>query len=133
MATIFALIHGEKGAYGISFPDFQGCIAGGATVDEAIRRGREGLTLHVESMIEDGDPLPCLRELDEIKTDATFAEDMEEAVAVVALDLELPGKVVRVDVSLDEGLLTRIDRRAAELDETRNGFLAAAAKARLAS
>jgi predicted RNase H-like HicB family nuclease len=133
MAAIFALIHGEKGAYGISFPDFQGCVAGGATVAEAIERGREGLSLHLDAMIEDGEPMPKPRDLDEIKADASFAEEIGDAVAIVALDLELPGKPVCVSVSLDGSLLDRIDHRAAELGETRNDFLAAAARARLAS
>jgi predicted RNase H-like HicB family nuclease len=49
MVAVVALVHGEPGAYSISFPDFQGCVAGGATVDEALRRGREALAFHVEA------------------------------------------------------------------------------------
>ena len=52
MVAVVAVVHGKAGAYGISFPDFQGCVAGGATVDEALRRGREGLTLHIEGMLD---------------------------------------------------------------------------------
>jgi len=31
-----ALIDGEAGAYGVSFPDLPGCVAMGRTVDEAV-------------------------------------------------------------------------------------------------
>ena len=36
--------------YGISFPDFPGCVSVGDTVDEAIRHGREALAFHVEGL-----------------------------------------------------------------------------------
>jgi metal-responsive CopG/Arc/MetJ family transcriptional regulator len=38
-----------------------------------------------------------------------------------------------LNISMDERLVARIDRRARELGESRSGFLAAAAKSRLAS
>ncbi|MGB8365566.1 MAG: type II toxin-antitoxin system HicB family antitoxin [Rhizomicrobium sp.] len=31
---VIALIHEEDGAYGISFPDFPGCVSGGNSLDE---------------------------------------------------------------------------------------------------
>ena len=74
------------GAYGISFPDFPGCVAGGETIDEARRRGRDALGFHVESMIEVGEVLPAIRNIAEIKDDPEYAEEF--ANAVVALSLE---------------------------------------------
>jgi predicted RNase H-like HicB family nuclease len=80
MVAVVALVHGVPGAYGISFPDFPGCIAGGETVDEALRRGRDGLELHVECMIEVGEALPKIRDIAEIKADPEYVEDFVEAV-----------------------------------------------------
>jgi predicted RNase H-like HicB family nuclease len=129
---IFALIHEEHGIFGISFPDFPGCISGGATMDEALRRGREALAFHVAGMLEDGDPLPSLRDLTELRSDPNFLEDAKDAI-ILFLPLDLPGHVARVNVSFDTNLLERIDRAAKARGETRSGFLAEAAKERLAN
>jgi predicted RNase H-like HicB family nuclease len=81
MVAIIALLHGVPGAYGVSFPEFPGCIAGGDTVDEALRRGRDALDFHVESMIAVGEALPKIRDIAEIRADPAHAEDLAEVVA----------------------------------------------------
>ena len=131
MATVVALIHGQRGAYGASFPDFPGCISGGETLDETLRRARETLAVHIAMMAEAGDPMPMVRDLDTVASDPALAEDFADAVLVSAVDVDLPGRSLRLNISLDERLVERIDRRARELGESRSGFLAAAAKARL--
>jgi predicted RNase H-like HicB family nuclease len=132
MVAVVALVHGVPGAYGISFPDFQGCIAGGHTVDEALRRGRDALDFHVESMIEVGEALPKVRGIAEIRSDPEFAEDFADALVAV-VEADLPAKAVRVNISIDERLLDRIDRAAESTGETRSGFIAAAARERLSA
>jgi predicted RNase H-like HicB family nuclease len=126
MAMLIGLIHGSAGAWGISFPDLPGCIGGGATMDAAMASGRESAALHLDALVDDGLPLPPFRTVDQLRTDPAFAEDFADAEAVTALDIELPGRAVRLNITMDEGLLQRIDRRAAELGESRSGFLAAA-------
>lgn len=43
-----AFIHqDDEPGYGISFPDFPGCISAGDTMDEVLRRGAEALAFHV--------------------------------------------------------------------------------------
>jgi predicted RNase H-like HicB family nuclease/uncharacterized protein (DUF1778 family) len=130
MVAVVALVHGKPGAYGISFPDFPGCVSGGVTVDEALRRGRDALDFHVESMTEVGEPLPKIRDITEIKADPEHGEDFVDAMVTV-VDAEVPAKAVRVNISIDERLLDRIDRAAQATGETRSGFMAAAARERL--
>jgi predicted RNase H-like HicB family nuclease len=130
MVAVVGLVHGASGAYGISFPDFQGCIAGGATIDEALRRGRDALDFHVESMIEVGEALPKVRDIAGIRADPSFAEDFADALVAV-VDVDLPAKPVRVNISIDERLLERIDRAAEASGETRSGFIATAMRQRL--
>lgn len=132
MATIVALIHGKAGAYGISFPDFPGAVSGGATLDEALRRGRETLAANVEAIIAEGIDLPRPRDLEAVKADPTFAEDFADAALVTAVQLDLPGKFTRVNVSIDETLLARIDEHVRSHGGNRSRFLTEAARARLA-
>src|ERR1051326_3734245 len=118
MVAVIALGHGKLGAYGISVPDFAGCISGGESIDEALRRGRDALDFHVESMIEVGEALPKIRDVAEIKADPDYAEDFANAVLAV-VEAEVPAKAVRVNISIDERLLDRIDRAVQATGETR--------------
>lgn len=48
MAHYIALIHKDANSdYGVSFPDFPGCISAGSTLEEARRMGAEALALHI--------------------------------------------------------------------------------------
>jgi metal-responsive CopG/Arc/MetJ family transcriptional regulator len=53
----------------------------------------------------------------------------EALLALIAV--EVPGKALRVNISLDEGLLARIDKAAERAGQTRSGFLASAARERI--
>ena len=130
MATTYALIHEEDGVFGISFPDFPGCIATGRTEDEVLRKGAEALTFHMAGMVEDGDILPVPRTLSELRGDAGFRADAADAVIAV-VDVDLPGRSVRVNISLEERLLESVDRAASAAGQSRSAFLAEAARQRL--
>ena len=69
-----AFIHRDDAGYGISFPDFPGCISVGATKEDAMRRGAEALAFHVEGMVEDGLPIPHPRSPRDIDADPDLAE-----------------------------------------------------------
>lgn len=131
MNHAIALIHEENGRFGISFPDFPGCISAGASIDEAIFKGGQALALHVEGMIEDGEKIPQLRSVAQLRADSEVSEWFEDAT-IAAVELEIPGRAVRVNISIDEGLLERVDRAARAAGQTRSSFLAEAAKRRIA-
>jgi predicted RNase H-like HicB family nuclease len=59
MAHYIALIHKDADSdYGVSFPDFPGCITAGATLDEARAMAAEALAMHIEGLGEDGEAIP---------------------------------------------------------------------------
>ena len=47
-----------KSSYGAYVPDLPGCVAVGETRREVIKLIREGVKLHIEAMIEAGEPVP---------------------------------------------------------------------------
>jgi predicted RNase H-like HicB family nuclease len=55
--------------YGVSFPDFPGCVTAGKTLQEARRMAAEALTFHIAGMIEDGDVIPEPSTLDQLAND----------------------------------------------------------------
>lgn len=130
MSAVYALIHEEEGVFGISFPDFPGCISTGMSEDEALRKGAQALALHVAGMLEDGDTLPVIRDLSQLRADPNFVEDARDAI-VTLLPFETPGRSVRLNISMDENLLEAIDRAASMAGQSRSAFLAEAARKRL--
>jgi predicted RNase H-like HicB family nuclease len=125
-----ALIHkDEDSAYGVSFPDFPGCITAGDSFDEAMAMAKEALGFHAEGMLEDGQKIPKPSSFADIKAnkDGFWAEDLTEAeVARVPLLMNIAAPK-RVNISLDKGLLSAIDQAAKEQGMTRSAFLASAA------
>ena len=71
--------------YGVSFPDFPGCVSAGRTLDEARRMAEEALTLHVQGMAEDGDALPEPSSLD-----AALTERRESVCAYLLVPVPEP-------------------------------------------
>ncbi|WP_366656107.1 type II toxin-antitoxin system HicB family antitoxin [Fodinicurvata sp. EGI_FJ10296] len=130
MPTAYALIHEENGVFGISFPDFPGCISTGPSEEEAIRKGSEALTFHVMGMVEDGEPIPDSRPLRELKVDPAFEDDAKDGVLVL-ISYELPSRAVRVNISMDENLLHAIDRAAQTAGQSRSAYLSDAARVRI--
>jgi len=126
MASVYypAIIERGNACFGVFFPDLPGCVTVGDTVQEAALLAEEALNLHLSGLAEDGAPIPDPSDLDAITVDS----DVEE-VARLLVRGERPGRSVRVQVSIDEGLLARIDKVASN----RSGFLADAARAALAA
>ncbi len=50
----------EQGAenYSAYVPDLPGCVATGRSIEELRRNMQEAIRLHLEGMIEDGEPIP---------------------------------------------------------------------------
>ncbi|MCE2449095.1 MAG: type II toxin-antitoxin system HicB family antitoxin [Candidatus Latescibacteria bacterium] len=57
--TYIGLIHKEPSSdYGVSFPDFPGCITAGDTLEKARTMAAEALALHIEGMASSGLEIP---------------------------------------------------------------------------
>lgn len=132
MAHIVTLIHDEDGSYGASFPDFPGATTVADDLDALYRKASEVLAFHVAGIIENEEEVPEPSTLADLREDPAFREASADAM-VALLEIDLPGKAVRVNVSIEESLLQRIDRAARAIGESRSSFLAQAAKARIAS
>ena len=125
MAEYIAFIHKDASSdFGASFPDFPGAITAAATLEELRVQAEEVLAFHIEGMIEDGEPVPDPASLDAI----TQLPDYRDAVAILAVHApERSAATVRVNITLPEPVLKRIDRQAAKHGLTRSAFLVRAA------
>jgi predicted RNase H-like HicB family nuclease len=121
MASYIGLIRKDAGSdFGVDFPDFPGCVTAGSTIEEARQLAEEALQMHVEGMTEDGEGLPAPSNLDAIMADPANAD----AVAFLVTLAEAADRAVRINITLPERLLRRIDARA----RNRSAFLARAAE-----
>lgn len=125
MAVLYypAIIERAGAGYSVYFPDLPGCTSAGDSVQEAARNAEEALAGHLLVSAEHGEDIPSPSDIDALPHDAEVEE-----VARVLVRAEMPGKSVRVQITLDEGLLASIDRIASN----RSRFLADAARAAIA-
>ena len=125
MRQYIGLIHKDPDTdYGVSFPDFPGCVTGGCDLDEARAQAEEALAFHVEGMTEDGEAIPEPSSLEAVMADATNRDGVAILVALKAP----AAKAVRINVTLPEDVLQAIDVYAERHGFTRSGFLAQAAR-----
>jgi predicted RNase H-like HicB family nuclease len=126
MANYIAIVHKDpKSNFGVSFPDFPGCITAGRNIDEAKDMAQEALTLHIQGMIEDGEKLPAPSKLEKLMADPDFAD----AVAYLVVDVpDAKARTVRVNITVPEMTLKQIDAAAKERGMSRSSFLVRAAQ-----
>lgn len=125
MVEYVAIIHQESGSdFGVSFPDFPGCITAGSTLAEAQSLAIDALALHIRGLLADGTAVPVPSSL------AAVMEDPANRDGLAAF-VRAPRRLVnhiRVNISLPEDTLEEIDQFALTHGYTRSGLLVFAAK-----
>lgn len=126
MAAYIGIIHKDEGSdYGVSFPDFPGCITAGSDMNEAALMAKEALGGHVALMDEDGEQIPTPSTLETVQAH----EFAEGALAYIVVDVPTPQRrSVKVSITVPEDDLAVIDRYAKERGMARSAFLVQAAR-----
>lgn len=117
-----AIVERAGKGFSVYFPDVPGCVSAGRTELEAFENAEEALSLHLGEMVRAGEAIP--------KRSTTIPDDpeVEEYCRFIAR-VELPGKALRLNITMDEGLVAAIDR----VTSNRSSFLAEAARAALSN
>ncbi|MBV8594082.1 MAG: type II toxin-antitoxin system HicB family antitoxin [Caulobacteraceae bacterium] len=130
MRQYIALIHKDADSdFGVSFPDLPGCVTAGRTLDEARDMAAEALALHLEGLAEDGDAIPDPSSLEAVMSDP----ENRSGVAILVAAPVVPARAVRINITLPEDVLERIDAFAEKNGYSRSGFLAYAARKAMAA
>ena len=108
-------------AYGVRFPDVPGCFSAADTFDEIVPNAIEALAL----FFEDRDIVPA-RGIEAVRGEAA-ADLAAGAVLMMIPHISDRRRVVRVNLSLDKGLLDTLDEAARARGMTRSTFIATAA------
>jgi predicted RNase H-like HicB family nuclease len=115
-----AYLHKDgKSDFGVSFPDFPGCVTAGKSLEEASRKAPEALAFHIAGMMEDGEKIPKPSKMDDLVSDP----DRKNAVAfLVTADLN-KAKTVRVNITARGNQIELIDRLAGRAGMTRSAYM----------
>lgn len=126
MVNYIAVVHKDTNSnFGVSFPDFPGCISSGKTIDEAKDMAYEALSLHIKGMLEDGEKIPDASKLEDIMGDPEYADAM---VFLVVTTTAIKPRSIRVNITLPENTLQQIDAVAKRRGMSRSSFLVQAAQ-----
>jgi predicted RNase H-like HicB family nuclease len=118
---------------GISFLDFPGCISVGDTMEEVIAMGHEALQLHVDGMIEDGEPIPEPSDVTIERTALEFDDpddpiEGEVWIAIVPILVEVRSREADIPVPIKASLF----RKVGEVAKNREKFIMDATRRELA-
>lgn len=134
MAKVFYLgvvERGLNGSFGVYFPDFPGCVSAANTFEETVAGGQEALELHLEGMREDGLTIPEPSPVTAFDPDEHEGSDVFRLV-MFPVESEAPASdrdpAVRVNITMNPRLLSRVDAAAQANGLTRSGLLALASR-----
>jgi predicted RNase H-like HicB family nuclease len=122
-----------ESAYGMWFPDMPGCFPAADAFDDLPRVAAEMLRQHVEALESNGRTVPQPRSVAEVMADKEVRKSVKGGATTMLVPLLAdPGRTVRVNVTVERGLLGQIDEAAAARGLTRSAFLAQAAREKIA-
>ncbi|MCR0985269.1 type II toxin-antitoxin system HicB family antitoxin [Roseomonas populi] len=119
-----AILEQAPAGFSVFFPDFPGCVSDGTSTEHAAREAEQALALHIRGRIEDGNAIPDPTLLESVERDPEAEE-----FARILVRAELPGRAVRANITMEEGLLAAVDTFAKQQGKTRLASLADAARA----
>lgn len=118
MPLYLALIHKEAdSSYGVSFPDFPGCITAVKNLDNVNQAARDALLFHIQGIAKDGQAIPeC--------TSTEAALQAYPGAFKLLVDVPYNLKVRRIQITMEDRLLRDLDSMAEAAGYTRSGYLA---------
>lgn len=119
-------------AFGVWFPDVEGCFSAGETLEEAVGNAAVALRQHAEAVESAGRQLEAARTVDEVLRDRDVKASIKTGAVLFAVPLLADaGRTVRINISLDKSLVDQIDMAASARGLTRSAFIAQAAREKI--
>ena len=109
----------KAGRYFAHVPDLPGATAAGGSERDVLQNIAEISADHVRDAVESGQPVPVARSVGDIPRDPEVKEYGRAAIPV-----DVPGRSVKISLSIDEALLNRVDHAAKQVGMSRSGFFA---------
>lgn len=113
-------------AFGVVVPDIPGCFAAGDTLEEAYASAKEAIEAHLDTLLDEGLPIPDRLTLDAHRCNPDYAGFTWGFVTT--RNIPALKKAIRINISLPEALVQEIDTYAQARGMSRSAFLALAAE-----
>jgi len=117
----------EGDSYGIFFPDISGCFSAADTDEEILDNAREAALLHISELGEVPEPTNLVDMIDGAKFAKKHAERLgleRYLFGFVDVDLsKLSGPAKRINITVPELALAKIDAAASSVGKSRSEFL----------
>lgn len=102
MATYIAIVRRDREyGYTASFPDFPGCVAVASVLEQVIAKAKEGLSLHIERLLEANQTVGSPTAADAI--------ERGDALLLAAIDIPDDLRIAHIEVAIPALSLARID------------------------
>jgi len=124
MKTYIAVVEQDgDSAWGLWFPDVEGCFSAADNQADIVKNAIEALTLHLDGMEH-----PVAHGIQEVAKNPQVAVDLREGAYLLGIPfVTTEHKQVRANISMDKGTLRAIDDAANLRGLTRSAFIAEAA------
>ena len=114
---------GESSGYRATFPDLADCTAEGADLTELLVKARQALLARLEAIEGAGEAWPKATSIEKVEA--------PPGAMPIPIDVAVDDPPIRVNVSLGERLVQRLDAAAEARGMTRSGFIAQSVRASL--
>jgi predicted RNase H-like HicB family nuclease len=119
MQTYPAMLYAKGDGFLVVLADFSDIKATGRSAQEAARNAAAVLARHLETLVAKGLSVPLPSRLDDL-----LGKEPANLVARLLIPVDFIGQVVRLNISMDEGVLALADRHSSRLGMTRSGYIA---------
>ncbi len=124
MPRYTALIDGEAGAYGVSFPDLPGCVAMGETIDEAMLNAAESLREFDSDVAAALGVIAAPRSAEQVLSDSEVAAAIRDGASLARVPLvRQSARSVKANLSINAGVLAAIDAEASRQGVSRSALV----------
>lgn len=109
-------------AFGVVVPDLPGCFSAGDTLEEAFDMAKEAVEGWLEVCLDDGAEIPKPSSLEAI---SNLSDYQGWILGTVDVDMsKLSDKAERVNITIPQRVLRRLDALANKAGDTRSGYIA---------
>lgn len=122
----------SNGGYSVFFPDVVGCISAGENLEESIMMAKEALSLHLSEMINDNEETPLI-DFQNAKEEAEGCLLMMIEPNLAIISRRTKEHAVRVNITIPQMLLERVDRYAKAVNINRSRLIAEALEHQIAA
>lgn len=106
-----AIFHNEE-SYWVDFPDLEGCVSEGGSLEEAMENAQEAMGLYLVALIEEGQALPVASDIRDIKS-----KDVVSYVSVDVNKYRRSTRAVKKTLSIPEWLAIEAEKNNLSLSK----------------